>query len=433
MTGQAHPQRVDVVVVGNGPAGLAAAAACSAAGLRIAVVAPRHDAVWRNTYGVWADELPDAELTAALRRRWADPVVASGREQPRRLARTYGVFDNARLRDLLLSRCLDGGTRLVAGTAVGTDFQAQWPTVVLADGQRVRGRAVVDASGHAPVLLARGADELPPAYQAAYGIVARCSRPPIEPGSMVLMDFSADAFGDLPDSDTPTFLYAMDFGDGRFLVEETSLAHRPAVPFAVLERRLRRRLQARGVDVVENLAVERVRFPMGTPLPRRDQYVIGFGAAAGMVHPATGFQVGQALARAPRLAAALSKALDAPGATGGTIAHAGWDAVWPEGLVRQRVLHRFGLEALLRLDTVQTQAFFSTFFGLPPHLWKAYLSGDDSSRRVAGAMSTLFVRVDWELRAVLIRTALSRNVRRGLLDGVRVRTDPVPQGNKFVP
>lgn len=49
--------------------------------------------------------------------------------------------------------------------------------------------------------------------------------------------------------EVPTFLYAMPLGGNRVFLEETCLVAKPALPFAVLKRRLERRLDAMGVTV----------------------------------------------------------------------------------------------------------------------------------------------------------------------------------------
>ena len=48
---------MQVVVIGCGPGGMLAAAACADAGLPVLVVAPDLDVVWPNRYGVFCDEL----------------------------------------------------------------------------------------------------------------------------------------------------------------------------------------------------------------------------------------------------------------------------------------------------------------------------------------------------------------------------------------
>ena len=47
--------------------------------------------------------------------------------------------------------------------------------------------------------------------------------------------------------EVPSFLYAMPLGGARVFLEETCLVAKPALPFAVLKRRLRRRLAAMGL------------------------------------------------------------------------------------------------------------------------------------------------------------------------------------------
>lgn len=49
----------------------------------------------------------------------------------------------------------------------------------------------------------------------------------------------------------PSFLYAMPLGGKRVFLEETCLVAKPALPFAVLKRRLTRRLKAMGISVTK--------------------------------------------------------------------------------------------------------------------------------------------------------------------------------------
>jgi lycopene beta-cyclase len=99
---------------------------------------------------------------------------------------------------------------------------------------------------------------------------------PISPQQMVLMDYRDDHLTPEDRTAPPTFLYAMDLGDGVFFVEETSLAHCPAISLEVLEKRLYQRLAHRQVEVTEIHHVERCLFPMNLPLPDLGQPVVGF-------------------------------------------------------------------------------------------------------------------------------------------------------------
>ncbi len=389
--------RDDVLVVGAGPAGLALAAACCDTGLEVTVVAPRHDLPWTSTYGVWLDEAGVSD--GVVRARWERPLVGldSGAHS---LDRPYGLLDNEALQGTLRA----SGLVAMAGAVRGFRLGADDVVVSLAGGEEVGAGVVVDATGHRPTLVRPGVGRAP-AWQVAYGVVATFARPPIPEGSMSLMDWRTP-LTDLDVQRVPSFLYAMDLGEGRVFVEETSLAARPGVSVDVLRARLAERLELAGTPPVQVLSEERVRIAMGGPLPPRDQPVVAFGAAAGMVHPATGYSVGAALRRAPAVAAALASALGEVGATPVSVARAGWRAVWSDDLVRQRGLHAYGLETLLRMDRTQTQAFFSAFFSLPRDRWIGYLSGAPSAGALAGTMLAVFRRADGPLRRRLVTEAV---------------------------
>ena len=206
--------------------------------------------------------------------------------------------------------------------------------------ETLRAALVIDATGHDPVFVRRQLDG-PVAGQAAYGIVGRFSAPPIAPGQFVFMDYRGDHLSAAERRDEPpTFLYAMDLGEGVFFVEETSLALAPAVPFPLLKQRLERRLAHRGVEVLEIQHEEFCLFPMNPPLPDPRQRVVGFGGAAAMVHPASGYLVGSLLRRAPDLASAVLAALEG-GLEGEALARAAWAGLWPADLRWKHGFYRF--------------------------------------------------------------------------------------------
>ncbi|GIW01766.1 lycopene beta cyclase [Roseiflexus sp.] len=394
----------DVLVVGAGPTGLAIASALSDAGLRVvglSTTAPTKP--WQNTYGVWLDELPSPELLATVGCCWSDVVVyAARRTIP--LRREYGLFDNRRLQQHLLERGERGGVVWHTGVAAAVEHRVSHSRVSTRDGRVFAARLVVDASGHSPALLRRPV-ALRVARQAAYGIVGEFSAPPVQPGHMVLMDYRADHLAPEEQHEPPTFLYAMDLGGGQFFVEETSLAHVPGVPLSTLERRLRRRLDSCGVAVRRVAHIERCLFPMNNPLPYLDQPLMGFGGAASMVHPPSGYMVGKALRRAPEVAQAIAQALGAAGATPLSAARAGWQTLWSPARLRRRQLYLFGLASLMRCNSATIQAFFESFFSLPRHEWTGYLSDTLSTAELARTMLRLFVRVPGSVRRTLIAAA----------------------------
>lgn len=399
---------VDVLVVGAGPAGLAIAAALCNAGLKVMGVTPAMpEAAWTNTYGIWCDELDPLGLTGMLSHRWTDcSVYVGGREID--LRRDYGLFANDRLQAHLLAACERGGMIWHKGVAAGVEHGHSHSMITTRDGNVLPARLVVDASGHEPVFVHR-----PPAaqvaYQAAYGIAGAFSAPPVRSNQLVLMDYRSHHLSPTQRAGPPTFLYAMDLGQHRYFVEETSLAHHPAVSFEVLEQRLHRRLAHMGVQVDEIHHTERCLFPMNLPLPSLDQPVLGYGGAASMVHPASGYQVGAALTRAPVVAHTIAQALDAPFSSPVHTACTAWRALWPGHLVRRRNLYLFGLENVLRFDEQQTQDFFATFFQLPYSQWTGYLSNMLSTAELLHTMLLLFSRAPNHVRKRLVGSAGSQS------------------------
>ena len=402
MNASASAHIADVLVVGSGPAALAIAAALVERGLRLEALALDDPAVpWPNTYGIWGPEADRAGLGHLLAHRWSDTLSWFGAE-PTRHGIDYGLFDKTALQQHWLDLLADAGVVWHRGRALAIDHRPADSVVTTAGGDHLAARLVVDASGHDPVFVQRPEGE-PVAGQAAYGIVGRFSAPPVDPGQFVLMDFRADHLSEAErQAEPPSFLYAMDLGEGRFFVEETSLALSPPLPFPVLRERLQRRLGRVGiaVEVIEH--EEFCLFPMNLPLPDLDQRVVGFGGAASMVHPASGYLVGSLLRRAPDLADAIAAALSDPGLTGEAVARQAWEGLWPQELRRRHALFRFGLEKLMRYPEDQLRAFFTTFFAMPRQEWSGFLTNTLPLPRLVGAMLRLFATAPWSVRWGLI-------------------------------
>ena len=390
----------DTLVVGSGPAGLAAAAHLGEAGLRVVGVSPDPDAPWPNTYGVWVDEVAPLGYAPLLAHVWNDTVGNFGQGEVA-LGRTYGRFDNAALRGHLAARGEKAGVVWHRGFVAEVTHEADSSSLTTTDGHTYSARLIIDSSGHFPKLVSRPAVD--PAFQTAYGVLGRFSAPPVKPGQMLLMDFQDD-FLTPAERSTPTFLYAMDLGNGLFFAEETSLAHRPGLGLAVLKGRLERRLAHYGICITEVSEEEHCRFPMNVPLPDLTQRTVGFGGAASMVHPASGYLMASTLRRAPELATAVAQTLE-QGAPPERVAAAAWRALWPKERVRARELYLFGLEALLTLDSAQLKDFFGAFFNLSPELWQGYLSGIHGAGGVAKTMTAMFQHAPNSVRLPLLRAS----------------------------
>ena len=384
----------DVIVVGAGPAGLAAATSCAEAGLATVLVAPDPDAPWPQTYGCWVDELRSlalGDLASMASVSW--PAVRVVGHRVHHLPRSYALLDNARLQRHLAERLTDAGGRMVAAVAMGGQHFTWGSRLGLQDGSALDARVLIDASGAASRLVKGGGP--PAAFQSAFGMVARFDEPPIPPGTCTLMDWSPSPAADDEALD-PTFLYAMDLGGDRFLVEETSLARRRPLDTTELSTRLQARLAAAGASPVEVLAEEMVLIPMGGSVPP-PQPVIATGAAAGLIHPATGYSVVAGLRAAPVLARTFRAAVDG-GLDPAGLSRAGWAAVWPADRRRARRLERYGLDRVMALSGDGVRSFFDAFFSQPADRWASYLSGAASSAQVARTMAGVFRSSPWPVR-----------------------------------
>jgi lycopene beta-cyclase len=383
----------DVLVVGGGPAGRALAAATAARGLRTVLLDPAPEAPWRATYGCWGDELP-AELPASVvAARAAGRAIALSEHE---LDWEYAVLDVPGLRAHLDDELARHGVRVNTGRAAGWAAGA----VRLTGGAELRAAVVVDAGGHRQPLRAGPGRRRPAAQQTAAGVVVdeAAATPLVRPGEALFMDWRPDHGED----GWPTFLYGVPLGGGAVLLEETSLAHRPGLPLPVLRGRLHARLAHHGIVAPAGAATESVRFPVDSPR-HGTPGVLAFGAAAPLVHPASGFSVATSLRLAPVVADAIAARL--PAGPGNALA-AARSIVWPRGAPAVHRFRRIGLEALLRMPPIEVPAFFETFFALPPrHRW-CYLVGRDDVCGTAATMRAMYARAGWRLRTRLVAPAV---------------------------
>lgn len=370
---------------------MALAAACKRLGLRTGLLDPSPDRPWTATYGMWSQEVPADLPASVIAARAAGRAIALTEHQ---LGWEYAVLDVPALHAHLAEQLT--GVHVHIGRAVGSPEPG---VITLADGSELRAAVVIDAGGRSRPLdpaRRRGTS----AEQTAFGLVLDedAAAPLTVPGDALFMDWRTDH----GETGWPTFLYAIPLGGGQVLVEETALARRPGLPLSVLRRRLHARLAHHGIALPEGARSEKVSFPLDQP--RHDGAgAIGFGAAAPLVHPATGFSVAASLRLAPKVAAAVAAHLpDGPDAA----LKAAGRTIWPRSA---RAIHRFrliGLEALLRMPSGDVPKFFETFFSLPEaHRW-TYLTARDDMRGTAVAMSHLFVLADGRLRRHLVGSAV---------------------------
>ena len=388
-------------MIGAGPAGLAICAALCELGISVAAISPQApSAPWENTYGIWRDELEALNLTALLGHSWTNCVSYFGPSAIHH-PRAYGLFDKQKLQQYLLDRTQ--AVSWIEDKVTHIRHDDHLTNAFTANGETIQARITIDASGYNPACIQRPAKQ-DVAYQVAYGIVGKFSQPPIEPNQFVLMDYRQDHLSVDDFRSPPTFLYAMDLGEGVYFVEETSLAYSPAVSFEMLEKRLYKRLAHSGIKVTEVQHVERCIFPMNLPLPDFSQPVVGFGGAASMVHPASGYMVGALFRRAPELATAVAKGLQDSNTSPAEIALAGWQGVWSRDRLRKHYLYLFGLEALMGFEAERLNHHFKTFFSLPVSDWSGFLSDTLSTPELVRAMVGLFGRAPNDVRWGLMRS-----------------------------
>ncbi len=406
---------VDVVVIGDGPAGSALAAACGRRGVDVVLVGP--DLAWEQTYGTWVDDLAGVEGLADVAGVLGVTIesIAVHTDRSRELRRAYGLFDNQALRRVVrgdvehvcgrvdtVTSSPDGATRhRVHVTPTGSDQAAS------GEAMEFRARLVVDTAGW-PSSFARRSSTTAPAWQTAMGVVL-AEPPDGDLGHATWMDFRAVGAGAVParrssigPHGVTTFCYSLPVRDG-WMVEETVLAARPAVEPIALLPRLAARLGRHPDDVLAAaVRTEYVRIPMGGPRPDGDQPVVAFGAAAGYVHPATGFSVTASLRAAPRVGDAVVEALAATSSSSSADSSLVSDAVWTPAMRRTRVLHDYGLEVLLRQEDDEVRAFFGEFFDLPVEQWSSYLRIDTPPGELAAVMMRLFSASSWSMRRRLM-------------------------------
>ena len=414
----------DVLVLGSGPAARAVATLLSSPtcpdgsphGLDVLMADANFDRAWPPNYGVWEDEweaindlyesfgrtLGDRKC---IDRRWGvtDCYFGGSFDIPTaerfRVDRPYCRIDKDALREVLTLDGNDSGYRVIRANhisrATSTNLYSPAGTLThdtdgstialqAKDGEQtmVRTRLIVDCTGHeSDLVLKEGRTSTrPPGFQIAYGAlvtVDESSSPdksqigPYDKEAMTLFDYRTDHFKEGSDDErnaeqAPTFMYAMPLKDNRIFFEETSLVARPAISFQECKDRCFTRLDHLGIEVVDIEEEEFCYIPMGGPLPAKDQRIVGFGGAAAMVHPSTGYHLCRAMMAAGAVAKTIRTELDKEKdeVNLDVAAAAAYNAIWAPSNVRQRNFAVFGGEFLMKQNVEGLRGFFDGFFRL---------------------------------------------------------------------
>ena len=398
---------LDILILGSGPAALCLASELAKQNLIIKGISTKSpNEKWENTYGIWASELEELGLESLLSHRWSKTVSFFGNGKskhgniPTEHLYDYGLINKEAFQNDLLKKCR--GIEWLNETATDISENNKISEVICLSGLKLNARLVIDASGHKSNFVKRPIQD-DVAQQAAYGIVGKFSSPPVKKDQFVLMDFRPDHLNNEEKLLSPSFLYAMDLGDETFFVEETSLASYPALSRDHLKKRLISRLENKGIKINEILHEENCLFPMNLPLPFKNQFVLGFGGAASMVHPASGYMIGSLLRRAPFLAEKLAIYLEEPNRSSLELATRGWDILWPYELTQRHKLYQYGLKRLMSFDESRLRSFFSNFFRLSTTEWIGFLTNTLPLPKLIYVMSKMFINSPLKVKLGMLK------------------------------
>ncbi len=371
------------------------------------MVAPDPEQPWRPNYGLWVDEAEALGVSDYLEVCWPEARVELARG-PRILARPYGLLDDRRLQLEWLAECRARGVVIKKGRVRAIEHGAHGSTLILGEG-RLSAKLIVDASGHGSPFIVRESGRAP-GFQIAWGELWAVDSKAVVQGeapserTATFMDWrpvGSSPPGSSSPSLPPTFCYRLPLGPDRVFLEETVLVTRPppgvepADYFEALRERLARRIAAKGglrgsgLLGARPLETERCIIPMGGPLPLGSQRLLGFGGAAGMVHPATGYMFTQVLRMRGPVAAQIARELGDWGDPGAASRRV-WSVIWPRERVRIWRLYTFGMDALAEMELASIDAFFDNFFALDPTHWRRFISAEVSPGALMSTMLRYF-------------------------------------------
>nr|AAM45382.1 epsilon cyclase [Tagetes erecta] len=417
---------LDLVVIGCGPAGLALAGESAKLGLNVALIGP--DLPFTNNYGVWEDEFIGLGLEGCIEHVWRDTVVYLDDNDPILIGRAYGRVSRDLLHEELLTRCMESGVSYLSSKVERITEAPNGLSLIECEGNiTIPCRLATVASGAASGKLLQyelGGPRV--CVQTAYGYEVEVESIPYDPSLMVFMDYRdyTKHKSQSLEAQYPTFLYVMPMSPTKVFFEETCLASKEAMPFELLKTKLMSRLKTMGIRITKTYEEYLVAcqyleewsyIPVGGSLPNTEQKNLAFGAAASMVHPATGYSVVRSLSEAPNYAAVIAKILGKGnskqmldlGRYTTNISKQAWETLWPLERKRQRAFFLFGLALIVQMDIEGTRTFFRTFFRLPTWMWWGFLGSSLSSTDLIIFAFYMFIIAPHSLRMGLVRHLLS--------------------------
>lgn len=291
----------DFVLVGGGLQNALAALAVLRARpeARVVLVEAGKRIGGNHTWCFHAGDVPErarALVEPLVVAKWPGYDVAFPGES-RSLRDPYGAISSERLAKVVEARFREAPNAVLLTETRAGEVRAH--EVTLADGQRLRGRAVIDARG--PSRFGGGAHA---GFQKFVGYEIELAAP-----SPVLTPLVMDAT--VPQTDGLRFFYVLPLGERRVLLEDTYFSSTAALDAAALGGQIRRYAAANGFYVDRVLRAESgvLPLPVRPESPPQDPdgpFVAGY--AGGFFHPATGYSFPVAL----RLALHLAEHFDDP-------------------------------------------------------------------------------------------------------------------------
>ena len=134
------------------------------------------------------------------------------------------------------------------------------------------------------------------------------------------------------------------------------------------------------------------------PAGPTERPVTAFGAAAGYVHPATGYSLATTLRRSARVAEAIEEVVAGRAPDPETRLRA---AVCSDAEARRQRVYGFGGEVMASMSGEEIQSFFGAFFSLEPARRDGFLAGTLDEPALARAMWEVFLRTSMPVRGIL--------------------------------
>ena len=389
---------IDAWIVGTGPAAWALAGQLKLRGLKPGLVSPSPEQVFIPTYGAWYQELLELGYSQCVEQIYPDTCVYLQNEKLE-LGRQYARLNTESLYSTLRKQAQN--IYLLPGKVVDIRTCGEDYIVQLSDGNVLKAPVVIDASGHESQ-FARNVSAS--GWQMAYGVKVKVKSKYYDQNTAVLMDFRDMHLSSL--DSRPSFLYALPLADGSIFFEETSLVSNPPMSFEELARRLSQRLSYLGIEVVgSSMHTEYCKIPMGSRAPSLSN-IVGFGGAANMVHPATGYQLTRVLRKAPQVAEAICNSMSC--ASLSERSKIVWNAVWSPHERHIQRLHCLGTHVLLDLDRARLESFMRTFFCTSGVGWYSNMTLSQTPIQLQMGMLSLFGALNLKLKAIVLGAILRR-------------------------